>query len=48
MSIDRLHPRVFSDLDVTAEMYDFFAFAYGMSEEQVDAVIIPVLEGVHR
>ncbi len=43
-----LHPELFPELDVAEAMYEFFSFAYRMSREQVDAVIVPVLEGVDR
>jgi len=43
-----LHPELFPELDVAEEMYDFFSFAYRMSREQVDTVIVPVLEGISR
>jgi len=43
-----LHPELFPELDVADAMYEFYSFAYRMSREQVDAVIVPVLEGVDR
>ena len=32
--------------DINREMREFFTFAFGMTEAQIDQIIVPVLEGV--
>ena len=43
-----LHGDRFTDVDLAEEIYDFYAFSYGMSREQIDEVIFATLEGVER
>ena len=40
-----IHPQEI-DVDMLPEVYAFYEFAYGMSADDVDRVIIPMLEGV--
>ncbi len=41
----RLHPQRFSDLDMDAELREFFSFLFGMSPAQIDSIIVPLLDG---
>ena len=36
-----LHPELFGDLDLEAEVRYFYTFLYGLDEEIIDAEIIP-------
>lgn len=40
-----LHPDLFDDIDMLDEVHTFFTEMYGMTEEQVDAIIVPMLMG---
>jgi iron complex transport system substrate-binding protein len=35
-----------TQIDIGNELYEFFSFAYGMSRSEVDAIIVPILEGL--
>jgi iron complex transport system substrate-binding protein len=41
----KIHPDPFADLDIMAEVRDFFANIYGMDAERIEADIIPTLTG---
>ena len=40
-----LHPDLFDDIDMMDEVHAFFTEMYGMTEEQVDSIIVPMLMG---
>ena len=41
----RIHPELFADLDIDAAMREFFSVLYDMSRAEIDALIVPQLEG---
>ncbi len=41
----RLQPELFADLDMHSEMRRFFRFLYSLTDEEIDEVIVPLLEG---
>ncbi len=43
-----LHPQLVTDDDIRSAIYEFFIFAYGMSRQEIDAVVFAKLEGVAR
>jgi len=42
---EKMHPDRFEDLDIKAEIYEFFDAMYGMDQAAVDAYIMPELKG---
>ncbi len=40
-----LHPQLYGDLEITAEVHEFYRTLYGMSDETIDEMIIPRLTG---
>ncbi len=43
-----LHPRLADEGDIRSAIYEFFTFAYRMSREEIDAIVISNLQGVTR
>jgi len=41
----KIHPDIFTDVDIMQEVYDFYGQMYGMSRASVDEHIIPQLSG---
>ncbi len=41
----RIHPELFADLDIDAAMREFFSVLYDMSQAEIEALIVPQLEG---
>lgn len=41
----RINPDLFSDVDATQEMYEFFDQMYGLNADTVDRSIVPLLQG---
>jgi len=40
-----LHPDLFSDIDMMNEVYTFYTEMYGLTEDQVETIIVPMLMG---
>ncbi len=41
----KIHPDLFSDVDMMQEVYDFYGELYGMDKAVVDEHIVPELKG---